>query len=410
MLYRYILAGLCVLASSFVFSQDNAAIRKGDACMKKGEYDRAAEFYLEGATGNSKITGNHKLAAALIALDDYQNAERIDSLLVSLQPDSSIDRFNYAQVLRRNGKYEDAGRSYSAYFKAHPNDPLAADFSDFENKALHLLAVNNNYKLTDLPENTSGSEVGPTFCFYSLCYSSNHLSGQKKQTYDLYLTQGGNPSNPAAPEKLKGDVNGELDEGPATFSSNGKEMIFTRSNYGHKGADGVMRQGLYHADYDTAGKKWVNITALNFIDYNYNFMQPSLSRDGSTLYFASDIKGGLGETDIYVCHKNGNTWSTPVNLGSGINTTGKEQTPFISDDGTLYFASDSRMGLGGLDIYAATQVNGVWGNATNLGAPLNSSYDDFGYIHDATGKSGYIVSNRPGGKGGNDIYQFISLK
>jgi hypothetical protein len=168
--------------------------------------------------------------------------------------------------------------------------------------------------------------------------------------------------------------------------------------------------GLYHADYDAGKKKWVNIKPLDFIDYNYNFEQPSLSKDDTTLYFVSDIRGGFGGSDIYVSHKRDNKWSAPVNLGKRINTKGKEQTPFIANDSTLYFASDSRLGLGGLDIYSVKFIDDAWGFPVNLGVPLNSAYDDFGYISDATGQSGYIVSNRPGGKGGNDIYQFTSLK
>jgi len=376
MFYRLIVYCYCLLASLATFSQNSADIKKGDAYLTRSDYTRAVEFYKKAvAAHKTSISANEKLGKAYLTLNDPKNAEAIYSQLASITPEGSLDRFYYAQVLRMNGKYSEAGKTYDIYFKAHPNDPLANEFRNFESRVMHLLTDTDYYKITDIPENTSGSEVGPTFCFYFFCYSSNkHDLNAPTDNYDLYIQRGGNPSNHPAPEKLKGDVNGRLTEGPATFSRDGKEMIFTRSNYGQKGADGKIKIGLYHADYDSTDKKWINTAVLNFIDYDYNFMQPSLSTDGSTLYFASDIPGGFGGIDIYVCHKQGNAWSAPVNLGSGINTMGSEQTPFLSDRGILFFASDSRMGLGGLDMYSATATDGVWGHATNLGAPLNTAY------------------------------------
>jgi tetratricopeptide (TPR) repeat protein len=412
MFSRLIVFFACLLAFSLpAVSQNNADIKKGDAYMRKADYAQAAAYYTKAVNSNKRgIAENEKLGRALTALGDYQNAEPVYRLLASLLPDSAMERFDYAQVLRRNLKYGEADKAYQAYFKAHADDPLADEFRNFETKVKPLFADTDRYKLIDITQNNAGANEGPSFCVYFVCYrSKGHPSDSVKKAYELYLLQGGNPSNPAAPEKSKGDISGSLNEGPATFGHNGREMIFTRSN-GHKSADGQIKLGLYHADYDSTEKKWVNIAPLNFIDYDYNFMQPSLSKDGSMLFFASDMKGGWGETDIYVCYKQGKTWSAPVNPGRGINTRGKEETPFIADDGVLYFTSDSRMGLGGLDIYSATLSGGAWGHAKNLGAPINSAYDDFGYILVPAGHSGYLVSNRPDSMGGNDIYQFIFLK
>ena len=413
MISKLIMSFCCVVICLSAFSQDDADIRKGDECMVKHSYAKAYEFYKKAASDKtSNIIADERIAKALLAMGDKAGAENIYRQLESLTPDGSLDHFYYAQVLCSNGKYDEAAHAYHVYFKAHPNDPLADEFSGFRTKVRKLLNDTDQYNITDIPENTAGSDVGPSFCFYFLCYSSGAKvdPGAPKDNYDLYMEHGGNASNPAVPEKLKGKINQGLTEGPATFSRDGMEMIFTRSNYDHKATDGEIRLGLYHADYDSTKKEWVNITALNFTDYNYNYMQPSLSKDGSMLFFASDIAGGLGETDIYVSYKTGSTWSVPVNLGNGVNTMGREETPFIADDGHLYFASDSRMGLGGLDIYQATLTDGVWGHAVNLGAPLNSAYDDFGYINDNRKEgSGYFVSNRPGGKGGNDIYHFVLI-
>ena len=145
----------------------------------------------------------------------------------------------------------------------------------------------------------------------------------------------------------------------------------------------------------------------------YSVCHPSLSKDAKTLYFASDKPGGYGGLDLYECTREiGGPWSTPVNLGPKINTSGEEGFPFIADDGTLYFASDGHGGLGGLDIYSTTQVKtgnklSSWTDPENLGAPVNTSSDDFGYIIYKDNKTGYLCSNRPGGMGDDDIYSFI---
>lgn len=408
---RLIVFCCCILSAISAVSQVDAEIKKGDAYMKSGRYEKAVACYKKAvASDKMAIMPNEKLGKALMAAGEFQNAEPVYSLLASMTPGSSIDHFYYGQALVRNSKYGEAAKAYQAYFTAHPDDPLAGEFKDFESRVKLLQYDSNKFKLINVPDNTSGSDEGPSVCIFFVCYSTNgHSKDTVEKTYDLYMLKGGNPTNPPAPEKLKGDIDGMLNEGPATFSRNGREMIFTRSNYGHKGTDGEMRLGLYHAEYDLTSKKWGKITPLNFIDYNHNFKQPSLSRDGSALYFSSDIDGGTGETDIYVSHLQGNTWSAPVNLGSGINTVGREETPYITDDGILYFASDCHMGLGGLDIFSARFMDGKWGHVINPGAPLNSSYNDFGYILDTSGESGYLVSDRPGGMGGNDIYQFIPL-
>ena len=378
--------------------------------MKKGEYEKAAACYKTAADKNTNdVIAKEKLGKALMEQGDYQSAEAVYQLLASSPMAADINKFNYAQVLRINGKYDVAGMAYRSYFELHPAHPLANEFKNFAAKVQPLLTDEARYRITSIPENSVGSDEGPAFCVYDFCYTSNgHSQSGRNGTFDLYLLRGAKASNPANPQKIKGNINSRLNEGPATFSANGHEMIFTRSNYSHKSADGFITEGLYHADYDTVSKNWTNIQKLSFSDYNYNFVQPSLSKDGNKLFFASDMPGGLGETDIYVCYKQGNTWSAPHNLGNSINTIGKEQTPFIADDGTLYFASDSRMGLGGLDIYSATLTDTSWGHIINPGAPLNSSRNDFGYVSDSTAHAGYLVSNRPGGIGGNDIYHFTS--
>ena len=150
---------------------------------------------------------------------------------------------------------------------------------------------------------------------------------------------------------------------------------------------------------------------MSFNNKEYNVGHGALTPDGRTLYFVSDMPGGEGESDIYYSTRNGDgTWSSPTNAGQNINTEGKEMFPFYHDKGMLFFASDGHAGIGGLDVFMATVSGTTFGTSKNLGSTLNSSMDDFAFILDKEMKTGYVSSNRDGGKGNDDIYAFDLLK
>src|SRR5690606_15659442 len=190
-----------------------------------------------------------------------------------------------------------------------------------------------------------------------------------------------------------------------------KTIYFTRNNYEgklKKDGNGVNHLKLYSATAEEKdGKiKWGDIKELPFNSDNYSVGQPAVSKDGTKLYFVSDMPGTIGETDIFVVDilEDGN-YGQPKNLGETINTTGREMFPYITDR-ALYFATDGYLGLGGLDVFETIITDGVFQKPINLGAPLNSSMDDFAYIVNEETNKGFVCSNRKSGKGDDDIYSF----
>lgn len=264
--------------------------------------------------------------------------------------------------------------------------------------------------------NSENLEYSPTFYKEGIVFISTSKKGigynikdknigthlmniyQSKRDEDGYLE---------TPEPFANELIAKLHEGPLTFDNTGSTVFFTRNEKKEAAADGFKKLQLFEAKLE--GDEWGNIKELKFNKNEYNFTHPTISADGNTLYFASDIPGGEGEMDLYKSIKQGDTWGDPINLGKTINTAGNEVFPFIHADGTLYFASDDHSTLGGLDIFYIIPDDEDYNYPINLGKPFNSEQDDFGFIVDADNKNGYYSSSRPGGRGGDDLYNFYLL-
>lgn len=209
-------------------------------------------------------------------------------------------------------------------------------------------------------------------------------------------------------------LNSKYHEGPSVFYNEGNKIIFTRnappsnsSIWSKIRGEEVTRLKLYSAEWK--GKDWANIQPLPFNSEAYSCGHPAISEDGRLLFFVSDMPGGFGGTDIYyVVFANGR-WGVPVNAGPEINSAGDELFPFLDQAGHLYYSSDGLPGLGSLDMFVV-KIDPVTRKITppvrNLGAPLNSPYDDFGILTDSERKTGYFSSNRKRGGNDDDIYRF----
>jgi len=227
-------------------------------------------------------------------------------------------------------------------------------------------------------------------------------------------------------------VNTDFHEASVAITNDGKTIYFTRDNLNKRDRLDYDKEGTTHLKIFKASLDngtWSNIEELPFNSENFSVGHPALSPDNKQLYFVSDrfpkdfqkleIKNNgnnkgadINDTDIYVVDilENGNKYSTPLNLGSSINTNGREMFPYIAKDSTLYFSSDGYLNLGLLDIYKSDIIKNANAKPKNLGAPFNSNADDFAFFINSDTDSGYFSSNREGGKGNDDIYSFTSYE
>jgi len=278
-----------------------------------------------------------------------------------------------------------------------------------------------DYKVFISNETTINSEqleYSPAFYEDGIVFISTNPASSRYKVKDkridknimsIYLAKRGENGALQNPDPFAKELLSTLHEGPLTFDRTGEFLFFTRNNQKdgkqRRSKDGISKLKIYSTV--KIGKAWSKIKELPFNDNESNTAHPSVSVEGDKLYFASDREGGLGGMDIYVSHRKGDDWGDPVNLGPKINTPSDEIFPFIHADGTLYFASTGLPGLGGLDIFYVQSEGDMWGKPQNLGKPFNTEQDDFGIIIDRDRKNGYFSSNRPGGKGQDDIYSFF---
>lgn len=324
--------------------------------------------------------------------------------------------FRYSQTLKSQGKYDEADK-YMAKFYELTNDSRGEKYFKNKDYLKDIESLSGKYTVDEINLNSEYSDFGPAFFGKSLVFSSSRETGAvsskinrwtNQNNRDLYVAEMQDSKNFSEAKNFSEEVNTKFNESTPVFTKDGKTMFFTRNNFndGKKGKDDDKSTLIKIYKAELIDGKWDNIKELPFNSDQYSCAHPSLSDDEKTLYFASDMPGGYGNSDIYKVSLNGGTFGAPENLGNTINTEGRETFPFISPDNkTLYFASDGQLGLGGLDIFESKFVNGSFDKAINLARPINSSMDDFGLIVNKD-NMGYFSSNREGGKGFDDIYAF----
>jgi outer membrane protein OmpA-like peptidoglycan-associated protein len=393
--------------------------KRADKAFENMAYIKAIDIYVNLINKEfyqSEIYG--KLAFSYLKTGDWENSVKYYNNLFSTSDYSAEDLYNFAQALKSIGNYAESDLRMKQYAALNETDSRIKRQENTSNRIKEIKSI-IRYNISPVSFNSEFSDFGATLLDNKLYFVSerrvdavvNYEYAWKEAPYlDIYeLKMDGNVSKP---EFLKDKVNSKYHDGPACFSTDGKEMFFTRNNalfrfISKKGDDNTNNLRIYRAQNINGSLSQPE--ELPFNNDNYSCGHPSISYDGSILYFTSDMPGGYGGSDIYFSERNGETWTEPKNLGPEINTEGNEMFPFIHELGNLYFASDGHFGMGGLDLFIAKLENGKY-TIENMGYPLNSKDDDFSLIINKEQKEGYFASNREGGKGDDDIYEFQVLK
>jgi len=405
------------------FSQKN--IVKANMYYNSQLYSQAIDYFVKEVALNDKATKKDamiKLAFCYKQTGQFIEAENVyRELMKQFGKKEPIYIYEYANALRSSSKYAEAVQSFEQYKKVKPNDPMTDQCIQSCVLAEQWLVEDPEYYVRVIPEfNTEASEISPVLIGDTLVFSSSRegsvkkvvdvKEGGKSTMLDLYYV----PLN-KYPLEVKNNgyfkgLNTFMHEGPATFSADGNTVYFTRTVKGKKDKkETPVTLQIYYARREASGDWSEAKSALQFNSNKYSVAHPSLSPDGKKLFFASDIPGGKGGTDIYYCELNKQgQWGTPINLGSKVNTIGNELTPFILNDTTLYFSSDFHPGMGKKDIFMATYSNKEWGNVENLKPPINTLANDFGYVRFPNSNKGFLTSDRFNGIGREDIYSFIN--
>ncbi|MEP2936342.1 MAG: OmpA family protein [Gilvibacter sp.] len=397
-----------IAVSMSTVTAQNKDTKAADKHFDRLEYTDAIEDYeklIKRGKADSYVY--ERLATAYYNINDTENAAKYYKRVVDQKGVDAESVYNYAQALRANGKFMEAGNAMQQFANMKPRDSRAKDFMANPNYMPALLDNSPRYTVANAGDINSeysefgGTMNGNTFYFSSARNKSRRSYGWNDQPYlDIYSATKTDEVIGSA-ELIPGDVNTKYHEGTVAFSADGNRIYFDRNNY-YKGKyskdeEGVNQLSIYTAQL--VNGKWADVKPVPFNDKNYSTGHPTLSKDGKTLYFVSDRPGGVGSSDIYSVSVAANgSFGTPQNM-SAVNTEGKEVFPFIADSGALFFSSDGHLGLGGLDVFSYAD-----GEVTNLAMPVNSSGDDFAFSIDESTMTGFVSSDRQGGKGSDDIY------
>ena len=393
-------------------------LNKADKKYDKYSYVDAIEIYEKVAEkGYKSVELFQKLGNAYYFNSELDKASKWYGELFALNQETDSEYyFRYAQALKAVGNYEKSNQ-YMELFAQKTNDSRAKLFQENKNYLTNIDAVSGKYTIDKTDVNSEFYDYGPTFFGKQIVFTSSRSEGNQyskihawtKQNFtDLFVASIDNDGRLGSVENFSKTVNTKFNESSPIFTKDGKTMYFTRNNYNdgkkRKSDDKVIMEKIYKAEL--VNGEWTNVKELPFSSDNYKTAHPALSTDEKTLYFASDMPGSFGNSDLYKVSidSNGN-FGLPENIGTTINTEGRETFPFIDADNNLFFASDGHPGLGGLDIFEAKVNNNSFEKPVNIGKPLNSQLDDFGYVTNKDGL-GFFSSNRDGGIGFDDIYTF----
>ncbi|MFM8431553.1 MAG: hypothetical protein ACKOA1_02050 [Bacteroidota bacterium] len=407
-----------VMLSTMIATAQRGPTYQADQAFLKGDYYDAANLYKKAFTKEKnkakKAEIVFKTAECYRMTNDTKNQEVWYAKAIKANIKEPEAFVRYADALKANGKYPEAIVQYQKFKAAAPSDGRAD---------LGIRSCEQAQKWRDKPTrarvdnlaalNTKYSDFGAVYSkkdHRSIIFTSSRVEamgkvndgGTGEKFQDLFEATVDKKGKWSSPRPMLEPVNSNANEGAAFVDAKGNEMYFTRCEI-EKGKYGTCE--IYFTI--RKGDTWEEPKLMQLASDSLTVGQPCLSNDGTELFFVSDMPGGQGGKDIWVSKydKDKKTWGKPTNLGAVINTPDDDMFPFLTADGVLYFSSKGHMGMGGLDIYSSKRSANSWKQPENLKYPMNSASDDFAYIVDETvGDKGFFASNRPSGKGGDDIY------
>lgn len=391
-----------------------------DNAFNKGDYYDAIDLYKQAYTKeknkNVKSEIVFKTAECYRMVNDAKNQEVWYDKAITAGYKDNTALLRIADALKFQGKYDEAIARYNQYLAAAPGD---------EKGTMGVKSCEQAQKWKDSPTRHRIENVSPLntrYADFCACYATRDKrtlyfcssrqeatgkindGGTGEKFQDLFEAHVDKKGKWSTPVPITDPVNGPANEGAATLDRKAQEMYFTRCSFDKN------RIGSCAIFYTKRkGPSWEIPIDMKFCPDSFTCGHPSLSADEQTLYFSSDMPGSIGGKDIWMTKydKKKKEWGTPENLGPTVNTEEDEMFPFIADDGVLYFSSKGHGGMGGLDIYKTKNDGNGWEEPVNMRYPINTSADDFAYIVNETNDRGFLTSNRDGGKGGDDIYQWI---
>lgn len=420
---KYILVVIAIFSFTSGFSQ-KAAIKEATREYKDYAFVKTTEILLKVAESGYKSEDMfQKLGDAYYFNNQMAEAAKWYGELMEMNENQSNPEyyFRYAQALKTVQNYEESDKWMTKFHEVNASDKRAKTFwatkdylDKIENSSRELEVVNQEF-------NSDKSDFGTVQYKNQLIFASSRGEGKKyewnEQPFlDLYYAEKQSKGLYAGDSLFSEDANTKYHESSASFTPDDKIMFFTRNNYykkrDRKDKDGTNRLKLFRRTLQEDGT-WGDEQSVHFNSDEYSVAHPSVNVHGNKIYFASDMPGTKGLSDLYVADlKADGTLGEPVNLGSLINTEGQETFPFINEKGDLFFASNGYPGLGGLDIYVIRDFEKKFNSSNNnyvvenIAKPINSPYDDFAYYENLGTEEGFFSSNRPGGKGDDDIYSF----
>jgi len=410
----------CFAIFAIVSCKSTSKVQDGETAYQLKKYSLASEMLQKDFEKSKDITEQSNIALKIAQSYDkqlqYSNAEPWYKKIADARVINDAVTL-YINALKRNEKYEQAFKYLDDYLKANKSEKFRLQKEyDFLEDVLKKMKKPSNVKMTNLEFNSPSLDFAP-FLKDNTLYFTSTKGGNKNNTdewtgegyADIYATQKSNPTSFSEPQLLDKIFNAPYHDAEFIISKDGKIAYFTRCGSDNKNTNDYCH--IYRS-VKNMDDTWSTPERIRLFNDTINEGQAFLTNDGNELYFVSDSKDGYGGRDIYLAKKNvAGDFENPINAGSKVNSQGDELFPVIADDNKLYFSSNGKIGFGGLDIYAATKEGKIYSNVQNLGYGVNSGGDDFSIAltkskDDSVLLSGYITSNKPGGKGLDDIYYF----